>query len=64
MHFIRTKNFLQGKGGMMNEIDNICEIIERIHRACVKSEEAAGAILRILDQMNEIEQLMEEEINV
>lgn len=48
----------------MNEVDNICEIIERIHRACVKSEEAGAAILRILDQMEKIEELMEEESNV
>lgn len=45
----------------MNELDNICQIIQRIQIAITKSEEAGFAILRILDQMEEIEQLMEEE---
>lgn len=48
----------------MNELDNICEIVERIQKACMKAEEAGYAILKVLDQMEQIEQLMEEENNV
>lgn len=48
----------------MNEVDNICEIVERIQKACTKGEEAAAAILRILDQMQQLDQLMEEGQNV
>lgn len=42
----------------MNEVDNICEILQRIQIAATKAEEAGYAILRILDQMDSIDQLM------
>lgn len=45
----------------MNELDNIYEILQRIQTITDKSEEAGYAIMRILDQMNQIEQIMEEE---
>lgn len=48
----------------MYDFDNICEIVERMKTATIKAEEAGYAILRILDQMDKIEQLMEEENNV
>lgn len=48
----------------MNEVDNIYEIIERIQRTCIKAEEAGATILRILDQMEQFEQLMEKGTNV
>lgn len=46
----------------MNEVDNIYEIIERIQKACIKSEEVAANIIRILDNMEQIEKLMGEDV--
>lgn len=48
----------------MNELDNICEILQRIQISATKAEEAGYAILRILDQLELVEQLMEEENHV
>lgn len=48
----------------MNEIEKTCEIVERMQKIFIKSEEIAASILRILDQMENIELIMEEEKNV
>ena len=58
------KNFPQEKGVRMNSLDNVCEIIERVQRACLKSEEIGTKILHALEQMEQIERWTEEEKNV
>ena len=47
----------------MNEVENVCTIVDRIHAASLRMEESARAVLRILEQMEEIEKIMEDNTN-
>ncbi len=44
----------------MHEVDIACEILEKMQMHFRKSEDAITSILRILDQMENIEKTMEE----
>lgn len=60
LHYILIRNFLQYQGESM---DNVCDIINRIQAASQKAELLAESILRIINEMEEINQLIKENSN-
>lgn len=47
----------------MYEVDSVCEIVERINVAQERAEKLAISVLKILDDMECIEKMMEESTN-
>jgi len=47
----------------MNEVDAICDLIDRIHSSGKRIEDLGISILKILEEMESIETLIEENKN-